>query len=301
MRILITGSNGLLGQKLVTQLSKDIHQLCGIDLQDAAVLSTPQYEYCQGDITSRKEIVGIVRNWKPDTIIHCAAMTNVDACETERERCWKINVDGTENICIAASRCNARVIYISTDYVFDGEKGPYSEDDTPNPTGYYAKSKLAGENLVRGSSENSTIIRSIVIYGCGKNVKSSFVSWLLGELRANKQVRIVDDQWGNSTIAEDLAEAIDRLIVLEKQGLFHMGGSSFMTRFEMAVKIARHFGLNETLITPISTSDLNQPAKRPLRSGLITTKAEIELSYNFRDLEQSLRLYIASEENITKG
>jgi dTDP-4-dehydrorhamnose reductase len=202
---------------------------------------------------------------------------------------------------MAASKCDARVIYISTDYVFNGESGPYNEDDIPSPTGYYAKSKLAGENVVRGARDDTTIIRSIVIYGFGRNIKSSFVTWLLGELRAGRKVRIVNDQWGNSTITEDLAEAIDRLISTGKHGLYHMGGKSFMTRFEMAVRTGRYFGLDESLITPITTAELKQPAKRPLRSGLLTHKAETELLCKFRDLEQSLQIYKTSEFTSTEG
>ncbi len=296
MRILVTGSNGLLGQKLVAGLLKDNHIVCGLDLQESSYLEYSSIEYQKVNITSRRETSDRVKNWKPEVIVHCAAMTAVDACETEREMCWKVNVDGTENICIAASKVEAKVIYISTDYVFDGESGPYSEEDTPNPGGYYAKSKLAGENVVRGSGNNPTVIRSIVIYGFGKNIKSSFVTWLVGELRSGRKVRIVDDQWGNSTIADDLANAIGRLIKLEKHGLYHMGGSSFITRFEMATRIARFFELDESLITPITTAELKQPAKRPLRSGLLINKAESELSYNFLDLEQSLQLYKSCEQ-----
>jgi len=295
MRIVITGVNGLVGQKLSERLVSSGHLVGGIDIQPSAFLSLP-IQYQALNITSRKSTVDSIKVFRPEIIIHCAAMTAVDACETERELCWKVNVDGTENVCIGAERTNARVIYISTDYVFDGENGPYSETDNPNPSGYYAKSKLAGENVVRGAGEFNTVIRSIVIYGYGKNIKSSFITWLLGELRAGRKVRIVNDQWGNSTIAEDLAEGIDKLIDSGKSGIYHMGGATFVNRYEMAIATARFFNLDETLISPISTEELKQPAKRPLRSGLITAKAEAELSCQFRTIEASLAIYKSCEE-----
>jgi dTDP-4-dehydrorhamnose reductase len=296
MRILITGSNGLLGQKLLRTLTTDLHDVYGIDLAPEPFAPEFKLNYTQQNLTSRHETAETIKKIAPEVIIHAAAMTGVDQCETERELCWRTNVEATENIVNGATKVGARVVYISTDYVFDGKHGPYREEDTPNPVGYYGKSKLAGENVVRGMGDGWTVLRTIVLYGHGVGIKSSFITWLLGELRAGRPVKVVNDQWGNSTLADDLAAGIDRLLFLSKQGLYHIGGSGFMTRFEFAQRTARFFGLDENLITPVSTATFKQPAKRPLRSGLITDKAERELFIKFMDTEQALEVYRASEQ-----
>jgi dTDP-4-dehydrorhamnose reductase len=301
MRVLITGSNGLLGQRLLHALSGDIYDLYGLDLASDSFLPEIHHHYLAQDLTNRQETIDLIRRIQPQAVIHTAAMTAVDLCETQREVCWRVNVTATENVVQGCFKAGARVIYISTDYVFNGEKGPYKEEDTPNPISYYAKSKLAGENVVRGVGNDWTVIRTIVLYGCGKNIKSSFVTWLLGELRAGKPVHIVNDQWGNTTIADDLAYGVDRLLLLEKHGLLHMGGSEFMTRYEFALRIARYFGLDESLVHPITTAELNQPARRPLRSGLVTDKAEGELYIRFRNIEQSLQLYKEIEQTANQA
>ncbi|MBM3329184.1 MAG: dTDP-4-dehydrorhamnose reductase [Calditrichaeota bacterium] len=295
MKVLITGSAGMLGQKLLTTLSGDLYALTGCDLAPAPPVEEVPCHYLQLDVTDRKQTIAEVKAIAPAVIVHTAAMTNVDACETRREECWRSNVYATENVALAGRLVGARIIYISTDYVFDGRAGPYDEEARPNPVSYYGKSKLAGENVIRGNSGEWTIVRTIVLYGYGRDARASFITWLLGELRAGRPVKIVDDQWGNTTIADDLAAAIDRIILLQKSGLYHVGGAGFSTRYEFALTAARVFGLDESLIHPITTESLAQPAKRPLRSGLMTQKAEEELFLTFRTAEDSLRLYREQE------
>jgi len=299
MRILITGSNGLLGQKLTRALGGGMHELDGFDLQATPFLPGERITHHQQDITSGKATLEAIRRLEPDLIIHAAAMTNVDRCETEKETCWNANVRATETIARAARKCGSRLIYISTDYVFDGEAGPYNEEAIPNPLSYYGKSKLGGENAVRGSGADWTIIRTIVLYGAGVGLGASFLTWLLRELRAGKPVSIVTDQWGNMTIADDLAAAIERVVQLDKRGLFHMGGKGYMTRFEFALRAARFFGQDESLIKPVVTADLKMlVAKRPMKSGLATEKAERELYYQFQDFDAAMRSYQLSEREI---
>jgi len=296
MRILVTGSNGLLGQKLLSTLSMENHELHGVDLAGEAVTPRPNLTYHQHELTAKRPTLELMKQIQPEVIIHAAAMTAVDLCETERERCWNVNVRATETLAHVSAKIGARMLYISTDYVFDGENGPYSEDDLPNPVSYYGKSKLAGENVLRGESDHWTVIRTIVLYGCGSGIKSSFVTWLVGELRAGRQVRIVNDQWGNTTLAEDLSEGIAALLKAGKSGLYHMGGKDYLTRFDFAIQIARFFKLDESLISPITTAELKQPAKRPLRSGLIVEKAERELYCKFRNIQESLSVYKLCED-----
>ena len=298
MRILVTGSNGLLGQKLLHQLNKDQTNLLGIDLSDESLVKDVTHKYLKHDLTDRKTTIGTIRSLKPQVIVHTAAMTEVDRCEMEKELCWNVNVVATDQVVSAARKIGSKVIFISSDYVFDGKNGPYNENDLPNPVGYYGRSKLAAENVVRGSGLNWAVVRTIVLYGNGVKVRSSFVTWLLDQLRKRKTVRIVDDQWGNSTIVDDLAAGIDRLITLDREGIYNIAGQDYMTRYEFALKIAELFDLNRELIIPISTSKLRQPAKRPKRSGLEVDKAERELYIKFRDTEDSLKLYKQQEDEL---
>jgi len=299
MRILVTGSNGLLGQKLLHTLPTDIHDLYGIDLQESSFIAGVPHYYERMDITDRKAVQAVITRLNPHLIVHTAATTDVDGCELNKELCWKVNVSGTDNLAVAASRVKARFIFISSDYVFDGTKGPYKEDDPPTPVSYYGRSKLAGENLLRSVALEWTIVRTIVLYGVGVNVKSSFITWLLGMLRAGRPVRIVNDQWGNTTIVDDLAAGIERIIMLDRQGIYHIGGRGYMSRYEFAVRAAQLFNLDPALVIPIATGELRQPAKRPLRSGLEIDKAERDLFIAFRDTTESLLLYKEQESTIT--
>lgn len=295
-KILITGSNGLLGQKLLNVLDSDVDNLVGIDLTNESFIKNIPHQYHRLDLTNRKLTSDCICTIEPQVIIHTAAMTAVDKCEIEKEACWKVNVNATDHIISAAQKIKAKVIFISSDYIFNGKKGPYREDDLPDPVGYYGKSKLAAENMLRGSSLDWAIVRTIVLYGVGIKVRASFVTWLLKELRAQKSVNIVNDQWSNTTMVDDLAAGIMRIIDLERSGIYNIAGKGYLNRYEFALKIAEFFELNPDLIHPISTKSLNQSAKRPMRSGLEIDKAERELYLSFRTVDQALKLYKHQEE-----
>jgi dTDP-4-dehydrorhamnose reductase len=299
MKVLITGSNGLLGQKLLQTLHREQYDLIGCDLADSAYITKIPHDYIKLDLTNRKSTIDVIKECKAGVIILTAGMTNVDGCEREKAKCWQANVTTTENILLGAMKVNSKVVFISTDYIFDGRQGPYDENAVPNPINYYGRSKLAAENLIRGSKVPWLIARTIVLYGTGVKIKSSFVTWLLKELRAGKPVNIVTDQWGNVTLVDDLAAGIERCILLDRQGLYNMGGKDFMSRFEFSRRIAEFFDLDMELIHPITTASLKQDAPRPLKSGLITDKAERELFIKFRNTEQSLEIYMAQEKDFT--
>lgn len=295
MEVLITGSNGLLGQNLIQHFNAGENNIYGCDLHQQTYLKSVKHNYLQLDITDRPKCISLIKEIKPKVIIHTAAMTAVDKCETEHEKCWQTNVLATDNLIQGASRVGAKIIFISTDYVFDGENGPYSEEDKPNPISFYGKSKLASEQLLSTSGIEWVALRTIVLYGVGNNVNASFVTWLLNMLRTQKSVRIVNDQWGNTTYVEDLCRAIERVIQLEKTGLFHVGGRGFQSRFNFAKSIANYFKLNEDLIHPITTADLKQPAPRPLKSGLEIGNTERELLLSFSTVEEALAKYKKAE------
>lgn len=286
-KVLITGCNGLLGQKLILEFSQDF-AVFGLDIHPQSFLEKLKIGYDTVDITNRPQITRYISQLAPDVIVNAAAYTDVDGAETEKDLCWKINVAGVENLVVAARKTGAHLIHISTDYIFDGENGPYHEEDTPHPTGYYGKSKLAGENVIKNSPVKWSIIRTMVLYGAGENLRPNFVTWLIQTLRAGKSVRIVDDQFGNPTLADDLADGIHEVAQQEKTGIYHMSGRDLLSRYDFSLMIAEEFGLDPKLITRIKTSDLQQKASRPLKSGWLLDKAHNELGLTFMSARESL-------------
>jgi dTDP-4-dehydrorhamnose reductase len=242
----------------------------------------------QMDITSKKDVKRVIHEAEPNVIVNCAAMTNVDACENERERAWKINVEGVEHLIEASRRTNAKIYHVSTDYVFDGKSGPYDEQARPEPLSYYGKTKLASENALHISGVQYFIARSMVLYGTGINVKPNFALWLIQNLEQHHPVKIVDDQFGNPTLVDDLGQGILCAIELERLGTYHFAGRDIVSRYQFAVRLAHIFDFDPNLIVPIKTAQLRQPAARPMKSGLITLKAEVELGYRPSTVDQGL-------------
>ncbi|MBN1351469.1 dTDP-4-dehydrorhamnose reductase [candidate division KSB1 bacterium] len=299
-KIFITGCNGLLGQKLVTQLHKTYY-VAGGDLHQTSLLGADPFEYHPMDIAQRTEMNRRLQEFKPDIIINAAAYTNVDKAETERELCWQVNVHGVENLVYSAQKINAKLIHISTDYVFDGNSGPYRETDRPAANGFYARSKLASENVLNGSGLNFVIIRTMILFGVGTGLRPDFVAWLIDALRSEKPVTIVDDQIGNPTLADDLANAIENAIQQNASGLYHISGSERIDRFHFALRIADTFELNKALIKAIKTSELKQAAPRPLNSGFTLDKARHELGIQMRDIQSALLEYKRQLEQRSKS
>jgi len=288
-RVLVVGSNGLLGQKVVELLVRgSAYQLVLASMEPKPLRELLSVEYHQLDITSKKDVRELGGRVEPRVIINCAAMTNVDACETERETAWKVNVGGVEHLAEVARRFQSRLYHVSTDYIFDGKNGPYAEDDRPEPLSYYGKTKLASENVLRASGLEYFIARTMVLYGYAAGVKPNFALWLIQTLGQKGPVRVVDDQWGNPTLVDDLAYGIVRAVELGKTGIYHIAGRDIVSRYEFAVRLARFFGYNPALIKPVKTADLAQPAPRPLKSGLVTLKAETELGIAPATIEQGL-------------
>ncbi|HOT97872.1 MAG TPA: NAD(P)-dependent oxidoreductase [bacterium] len=286
MRILITGCNGLLGQRLI-HLAPTQAEIMGIDLGEEPVALPPE-RYQRLDLGARKEVEACVRTFVPDWILNAAAYTNVNRAEVERELCWRANVTGVENLAIACRKYHCRLAHVSTDYIFDGQHGPYREEDLPHPIGYYGKSKLAAENILHGSEIPFAVARTMVLYGHARRVKPDFVSWMIDSLRQGRPVRIVTDQFGNTTFADELAEGIWRMVECEAQGFYHIAGTEIIDRFTFALKIAAVFDLDDRLIAPITTAELNQEAPRPMRSGLIVEKALRELGLELSDAKGGL-------------
>lgn len=290
MNILVTGSNGLLGQAVSKVFIRETdHDIMLTSAEDDSYVKDI-HEYHTLDITRKDDVKKLASEFMPDVIINCAAFTNVDLCETERELSWKINVDGVKNLIIAARMNNARVIHFSTDYVFDGKNGPYSEEDVPNPISFYGREKLASENALKTSDVNHTIIRTLVLYGTGEKVKSNFVLWMIDRLKNNEPVNIVTDQISNVTMIEDLALGTMRIVERGCSGIYNIAGNDILSRYDFAMKVCEVFGYDKGLVRPITTELLNQPAPRPMKSGLTTYKAEAELGFRTMDSLEGLQL-----------
>jgi dTDP-4-dehydrorhamnose reductase len=288
-RILITGSNGMLGQRTAEfYTGKKTYELLCLSVEEKSVIDGVDYISC--DLADKDKIKKAVYDFCPDSIINAAAYTNVDKSETERELAWKINVKGVEYLSEAARVIDAHLLHISTDYIFDGKKGPYNETAKPNPIGYYGRTKLASENALKISGINYTVLRTNVLYGIAKNSRPDFVKWVVSMLRDGKQIRIVTDQINNPTFIDDLVQAINQVIEFRKFGVFNIGGAEFLSRYDFTLRIADYFNLNKSLIVPIKTSDLNQAARRPLKSGLLTIKAQSVLGFKPHTIDETLYL-----------
>lgn len=288
--VLITGSNGLLGQTLVSIFTREgEYKIVQSSIENSPAIDYG-HPYHQLDITNKDQVKNFVADIKPNIIINAAAMTNVDLCESERELCWKLNVDAVKHLIIASRIVNAKVVHYSTDYVFDGKNGPYTEEDIPSPVSFYGRSKLASENALISSGIRHIIIRTMVLYGIGLNIKPNFALWLIDKLKNGQPVNIVTDQIGNATIVDDLAFGTLRLLENDRTGLYNIAGEDLISRYDFTLKMCEVFEFDKRLVLSILTKDLNQPAPRPLNSGLITLKARSELGLNFMNSLEGLRL-----------
>lgn len=288
-KLIITGVNGLLGQKLCEQ-AQSKYDILGIDLQDEPFTRKMKFEYHKLDLTIRKSVKDLILSYHPQYLAHTAAMTDVDGCEAQKELCWKTNVEAVENIAYAARKTGTKIVHLSSDYVFNGNNGPYVETDLPSPLGYYGKSKLASENILIAMEVEHATVRTMVLYGSGANIRPNFVTWLVEKLKKGEPVKIVTDQYGNPTLADDLAHAIIQIIERNKWDLYHISGSEIIDRYHYALKIADIFKLNKSLITSITTPELHQMAPRPLKSGFILEKAETDLGVTMSNVEEGLKL-----------
>ena len=281
-RILVTGSGGLLGRRLMNVLKND-YEVLGIDRH----ASIDQNEFAL-DIAQKERTVETIVKLHPSVIVHTAAETNVDLCESDHEHARSINVEGTANVVEGCVKVGARMIFISTDYVFDGIKGNYSEIDQPNPISYYGLSKLEAERIVTSKlPDNALIIRTSVLYGWHPN-RPNFATWVIKSLREHQTLRVVKDHINSPTLADNLASTIRVAIERNSGGLLHVAGSERISRFDFACRIAKSFDLDENLLVPVEMHDLNWAAKRPRDSSLDVAKAEKELGIELFNVSRGL-------------
>ena len=265
MRILITGAFGQLGHALQSVLSRKSNY----ELICTGRKIKKGQEGIPLDIRNQVALKEIINTTAPDILINLAAMTNVDACELNPKLAGEINVAGLQHIC---DSFKGKIIHLSTDYVFDGTSGPYKEDDPLNPISIYGKTKLASEHILLEKDIKNLVIRGNVLYDFFPNTSASFLNWVVSSLKSNQEIKVVEDQFNNPTWTRSMSDIIELSIENDLEGIIHWGDSVHISRYEFAKLIAKKFSLNDSLIKPVLTSELNQPARRPLQSGLSTEK-----------------------------
>lgn len=289
-KVLITGSNGLLGQKLLDlYLTIDDIELIATARGENRYPRKEGYTYTSLDITNEKEVQQVIAQHAPDCIINTAAMTNVDSCETDKEGCDKLNVDAVAYLIAAANTAGAHLIHLSTDFIFDGKKGPYKEDDEANPLSYYGHSKLLAENMVREYCTKWSIARTVLVYGVVNDMsRSNIVLWAKGALEKGQPINVVDDQFRTPTLAEDLAKGCQLIEHKQAEGIYNISGKDQMSILELVQRVANYFDLDASVLRVVSSESLNQPAKRPPLTGFDLTKSRKVLGYEPHSFEQGI-------------
>ena len=294
-KILITGSNGLLGQTLTNLLLKepDTYEVIGLSRGENRS-GRYDFEYHSIDITNQQSLSDCLLKTQPDFIVHTAAMTNVDSCEENRKECDLLNVTAVQYLVDLSKKIHAHLIHISTDFIFDGKQGYYKETDTPNPLSYYGLSKLKSEKVVNNSAIDYTILRTILVYGKVNNLgRNNIVLWIKQMLEEKREITIIDDQFRMPTYAEDLAYACKLSIDLRAQGTFNISSNTLLSIYDMAHQIAQTFELNPKYIKAVDTKTLNQKAQRPPKTGFDLTKTNRELGFFPKSFSQDLQRFKA--------
>jgi dTDP-4-dehydrorhamnose reductase len=280
-RVLVTGASGLLGSKIVESA------------RNYTVYPTHQaHPHFQNsikmDVTDEREVKQVLDRVKPNIVIHTAAETNVERCESDRNHAWKTNADGTRILAEACNKMNATMTYISTDYVFDGEKGRYREEAQPNPVNYYGQTKLTGEEHVKELCERYATLRTSVLYGTHPT-KLNFATWTVTSLLEKKPLMIVEDHFNSPTLADNLARAAWEMVEKELWGVYHVAGTERISRYDFALKMAEVFNLDVSLVKPIRMSELKTwTAKRPKDSSLRVDKIQSKIDVELLDVTRGL-------------
>ncbi|MCU0402587.1 MAG: NAD(P)-dependent oxidoreductase [Algoriphagus sp.] len=290
-KILITGANGLLGQKLVEQLVEQGKFDVIATGRGPSRLSGEGFVYQTLDIEDQQNVELVFSALKPEVIIHGAAMTNVDECELNREACFRANVLATQYLVEGAKKYNSHFVFVSTDFIFSGEDGknPYDEDAAPNPVNYYGQTKLEAEEIVKNSGLNWAIARTAIVFGIGYDLsRSNIILWVKASLEAGKEIQVVDDQVRTPTLAEDLATGCILIADKRATGVFNISGLELLTPYQMAIETAEFFGLNKSLIKQTDSTKFKQPAKRPMKTGFIIEKAREQLGFEPKSFQTGI-------------
>lgn len=283
MKILVTGANGLLGQHLVNDFAGKGHQVLGLGKGPCRLPNTliGQWEYQTADIAEAAALEAAAANFgQPDVVVHAAAETQVDICENNKDTCYRTNVMGTQTCLEFSRQKQAHFIFISTDFVFNGEQGLYSEDDKMDPINYYGHTKMEGERLLESSGIKYSILRTCLVYGNAlQGTRSNIMTWVKDNLERGQHIKVVSDQIRTPTYIGDLVKGVELTMNSGSTGIFHISGEEVMTPYDMALKTVEHFNLDGSLIEKVDASVFSQPGKRPLKTGFNISNAKRLLGY----------------------
>ena len=293
-RIVIFGSFGKVGEAITKELKLNTnYEIIAFSKFTESKSKFWQKYNCDYDILNFKEIKKILINLKPTAIINCAAFTNVDLCEEQKADCWKLNVDFVEMLARSAAVTNSQLIHFSTDYIFDGLNGPYSENATPNPINFYGKSKLAAENAIKSIDGKFTIIRTNFLFGPSQTGKKTFVDYVLDNLINSKPIKVVDSLYSNPILTTDIAKGVRKIIKEAYLGIINFAGPDYVSRYSIAMEVAKQNKFDSKLIEKVDINDVEFLANRPIKAGLRNQKARQELNIEFQNFENALQEYFS--------
>jgi len=286
LKFLVTGSAGLIGRQVVKDLS-ETHEVFSCYNK-----SKPEHgNIIKMDLLNHEMISNVMSEKKPDVVIHLGAMTAVDLCETDQDSAFKINSQATEILAKESSKMNTFIVYVSTDYVFDGNTGMYEENDATNPLGFYGKSKLLGEKSIQNFSSNWCIARTSTPFGLHPT-KKSFPIWVIENLQKQKQIDVLTDQFTSPTYVPSLSRMLIEISERHLTGIIHVAGASKISRYEMASLVSDKLGLDGKLLREISMNDIKWEAQRPKDSSLNVSKAISTLNQKPQKIDHDVNLFI---------
>ncbi len=285
MKLLITGASGLLGSKLVELALDAGHNVFSLYNEHPAKGNQP----IRVDLRDAEEVRSILANHAPDAVIHTASITDVDFCERNPSLAMDVNGKATGIVASACRELNSFLVYVSTDYVFDGQTGRYKEEDKPNPLNAYGQSKLLGEQMVSNLGMDHCTVRTSAMFGCGREHRPNMGTWLLDQLSTGQTVKVINGQYTSPTLSTHLAKMLLEVTERRLTGIIHLAGANRMNRYEFAVRLAQEFKFNTALVEPVAPDSANWYAKRPLDSSLNIEKASHVLNVKPMMVDDELR------------
>lgn len=290
MRVAVSGANGLLGGEAVAQLAGR-HEVLALG-RGACRLPRGPFTWAEADLGDGRSVEEALRAFRAEAVLHAGAATDVDACEREPETAWRVNVGGTEQVARACRALGARLVAVSTDYVFDGTAGPYSEEDVPNPKGAYARTKRCGEEAALVLVPDCAVARVAVVYSGRQGAKSTFATQVVEKLSRGEPVKAFSDQHVSTTLAASgAAMCLELLLETNYRGVLHTSDATVLTRVEFAERVARRFGLSGEIV-PVRTADVKLAAPRPLQGGLRVDRAAGMLKNRPLSIEEAVERFL---------